>query len=310
MHRLLQFLALRAVKLRFSAVAVAKLKFCNSLYSLLIANSPAPKQQPPLSLRDASNRNVTESSLAFYVPLGYNKTIMNRKLYAGRRGICLFAALVWGLCSLPAQEIITAERYLEMVAERYSSVKDYEAALAIISGGSEMAGNVSHLAPSFLRIDFTRPAEQVIVFNGELLTVYLPEYRVVLNQAITQSRRSASSAASLASAQGLTLLRRNYVPSFVIGPAPSPLEGNSTERVVKLRLTRRSLSEGFREIVLSVNPETLLIRRIEGRTIADGQVRFDFTNVKINQGIPEQRFIYDSPASANLRNNFLFQDAD
>jgi outer membrane lipoprotein-sorting protein len=169
---------------------------------------------------------------------------------------------------------------------------------------------VSHLSPSFLRIDFIRPAEQVIVFNGELMTVYLPEYRVVLNQAITQTRRSSSSGASLASAQGLTLLRRNYVPSFVTGPAPSPLDAGSQERVVKLRLTRRSVSEGFREIILSIDPETQLIRRIEGRTIAEGLVRFDFSNIRINQGIPEQRFIYDSPASANMRNNFLFQDAE
>jgi hypothetical protein len=34
MHRLLQFFALRAAKLRFLAVAVAKLKFCNSLSHL------------------------------------------------------------------------------------------------------------------------------------------------------------------------------------------------------------------------------------------------------------------------------------
>jgi outer membrane lipoprotein-sorting protein len=232
------------------------------------------------------------------------------KFCVDRRRIVLLFALILGVCTLFAQEIITAERYLEMVSEQYSAIKDYEANIVILSGGTEMTGNVSHLAPSFLRIDFSRPAEQVIVFNGELLTIYLPEYRVVLNQTITQGKRPASSGASLASAQGLALLRRNYVPSFVTGPNPVPLEGNSSERVVKLRLTRRSISEGFREIILSVNPDTKLIRRIEGRTIAEGQVRFDFSAVKTNQGIPEQRFIYDSPASANLRNNFLFQDAD
>jgi len=114
----------------------------------------------------------------------------------------------------------------------------------------------------------------------------------------------------MASAQGLTLLRRNYVPSYDTGPNPVPLEANSRENVVKLRLTRRSLSEGFREIILSINPDTRLIRRIEGRTIAEGDVRFDFTNIRINVGIPEQRFIYDAPPSANLYNNFLFRDTD
>jgi outer membrane lipoprotein-sorting protein len=114
----------------------------------------------------------------------------------------------------------------------------------------------------------------------------------------------------MASAQGLALLRRNYVPSFVTGPDPVLLDADSQEMVVKLRLTRRSSSEGFREIILSVNNDSKLIRRMEGRTITEGQVRFDFSNVRTNIGIPEQRFIYDSPASANMYNNFLFRDTD
>jgi outer membrane lipoprotein-sorting protein len=220
-------------------------------------------------------------------------------------------ALVFCLFPLQSQEIITAERYLGMVSERYGNIRDYEANIIIRSGKSEMFGSVSHLVPSFLRIDFSTPAEQVIVFNGEQLTIYIPEYRAVLNQAITANRRpSASQGASLATAQGLSLLRRNYVPAFVTGPDPLPLNEGSRELVVKLRLTRRSISEGFREIILNIDPETYLIRRIEGRTIADTLVSFDFSNIRTNQGIPEQRFIYDSPASANLYNNFLFRDTD
>ena len=207
-----------------------------------------------------------------------------------------------------SQEIITADRYLESVSERYSGIRDYEARLNIRSGNTEMAGTVSHLQPSFLRIDFTRPQEQVIVFNGEQLTIYLPELRAVLNQVLNTPGRQTG--ASLASSQGLQLLRRGYVPSFVTGPEPTPLETGSGETVVKLRLVRRTVPEGFREIVLSVDPGTKLIRRMEGRTIADSMVRFDFSNIRVNVGIPEQRFIYDSPASANLYNNFLFRDTD
>ena len=227
-----------------------------------------------------------------------------------KQGIVLFLLFILNPGFIFGQEIVTAEKYLEMVSDRYSSIRDYEANITIRSGNADMAGTVNHLAPSFLRIDFTRPAEQVIVFNGELLTIYLPEFRAVLNQSINQSRRSSASGAGLASAQGLSLLRRNYVSSFVTGPSPEQLESSSSERVVKLRLTRRSVSEGFKEIILSINPDTMLIRRIEGRTIADAEVRFDFTNIRTNQGIPEQRFIYDSPPSANMYNNFLFRDSE
>ncbi|MDR2729807.1 MAG: outer membrane lipoprotein carrier protein LolA, partial [Treponema sp.] len=143
---------------------------------------------------------------------------------------------------------------------------------------------------------------------GDALIIYLPEYRAVLNQDI--NRRPGTSAAGMASAQGLSLLRRNYVSSFVTGPNPEPLDGASGERVVKMRLTRRSVSEGFREIILSVNPDTKLIRRIEGRTIGESELRFDFSNIKTNLGIPEARFAYDLPPSANMYNNFLFRDSN
>jgi outer membrane lipoprotein-sorting protein len=233
------------------------------------------------------------------------------KQITGKRIPLLFCLVlifsVTPVTQIQAQEIITADRYMEIVSERYLAVQDYEAQIAIQSGNSTMTGNISYLNPAFLRIDFTRPAEQVICFNGELMTIYLPEYRVVLNQEVS---RSGTGGASLASAQGLTLMRRNYIPSYVSGPDPVPLDERSNEMVVKLRLTRRVASEGFREIILSIDPNSRLIRRIEGRTIADALVRFDFSNIRTNLGIPPGRFIYDSPASANMVNNFLFRDTD
>jgi len=220
--------------------------------------------------------------------------------------------LEFSIFSVFSQEIITADKYLESVSERYINIRDYEAQVVIRSDSAEMTGVLSFLNPFFLRIDFSDPAEQVMVFNGELLTIYIPRLRAVLNQTVTPVRRSGSTAAgaSLASSQGLQLLRRGYVPSFVTGPDPVPLDERNREPVVKLRLIRRSPSEGFREIILSIDPGTSLIRRIEGTTIADALVRFDFMNKRTNVGIPEQRFIYDSPASANMYNNFLFRDSD
>ena len=228
------------------------------------------------------------------------------------RGFLVLVLLGSSVCFVFTQEIITAENYLKSVSEHYAGIRDYEARITIRSDSSDMIGNLSYLDPFFLRIDFTDPPEQVMVFNGDLLTIYIPRLRAVLNQTVTPMRRSSTPAggASLASAQGLQLLQGGYVPAFVTGPAPVPLDDRNREGVIKLRLTRRIASEGFREIILSISPETNLIRRIEGRTIADALVRFDFTNIRTNIGIPEQRFVYDSPASANMYNNFLFRDSD
>ena len=224
------------------------------------------------------------------------------------RPIALVALLLSGALSVQAQDILTADSYLAQAGDRYAAIQDYQAKIGIRSAAVEMKGTIIHKNPKLLRIDFSQPEEQVIAFNGDVLTVYLPEYRAVLSQSVATD--SEASAASLASAQGLSMLRRNYAAAFTSGPDPVPLEQGSSELVVQLTLTRRSLSEGFREIKLSVSPATKLIRRIEGRTIADDFVQFDFTDIKLDQGIPEARFAYDSPASANLYNNFLFKDTD
>jgi outer membrane lipoprotein-sorting protein len=75
-------------------------------------------------------------------------------------------------------------------------------------------------------------------------------------------------------------------------------------------LTPRYRGEGFTELVLSIDDATKMVRRINARTIADAELEFNFTNTRVNQGIPEQRFLYDSPASANVYNNFLFRDTE
>ena len=236
-------------------------------------------------------------------------TIKYMKIYF-KKSLLAFLMLFSVAFFLSSQEIITAERYLDIVSERYASIRDYEAQVTIRSGATEMTGNLSYLDPVFLRIDFTNPAEQVLVFNGESLAIHLPDLRATLNQTVSPARRTSTVGASMASAQGLQLLRRGYVPAFLTGPEPVQLDERDRERVVKLRLTRRLPSEGFREIIISVNPETLLIRRIEGRTVADALVRFDFLNIRTNLGIPEQRFVYNPPPTGNIFNNFMFSDSD
>jgi outer membrane lipoprotein-sorting protein len=215
--------------------------------------------------------------------------------------------LIAVLFVLNGQQIVTAESFLGSVSDKYAGFKDYEARIVIRSGDTDMYGTVVHKTPNFLRIDFSTPSGQVIVFNGNMLTLYLPEYRAILNQSVSSSR---SSGANLATAQGLSLLRRNFAAAFITGPAPVPLDEDSREMVVKLRLSRRYGSEGFSEIILCVNPATLLIRRMQGITIANTQIQFDFSDIRTNQGISERRFIYDSPASANLYNDFLFRDTE
>lgn len=220
---------------------------------------------------------------------------------------CIHIFLCVGFLS--AQTITTADSFFTTVSEKYASITDYSANLKITTGTGNktetMQARVLFKKPDLLRLDFSSPTDQTIVYNGSLLTIYLPSYNVVLNQSVD---KTGSSGASLATPQGLSLMKRYYTISYETGPTPELLEGSTSEKVIILLLSRRSTSETFRTLRLMVSPDTNLIRRIDAKTVSADQIVFDFTGYAVNQGILDNRFIYDSPASANMFNNFLFSD--
>lgn len=207
----------------------------------------------------------------------------------------------------PPSSIVTADQYFQQVSDRYAQIADYSSKLTITTGKTTMVGDLIYKAPSLLRIDFSSPAGQVIAFDGQTLQVYIPEYHAVLSQSVDSG--TGSGGASLATREGLKMMKRNYGMAFETSPDPVVLPG-AGDKVVRLVLTRKTVAEGFKTIIVSVSADTRLIRRLEGTTLANETFTFDFTGTKLNQNIPEGRFIYDSPASANVYNNFLFNSAD
>jgi len=220
----------------------------------------------------------------------------------------IIVILILSTCGLlSAQEILTAENYFDEVSARYGKIRDYTASISITQGETVMSGALYYKNPNLLRIDFTDPEDQVLVTNGLELTIYIPRYEVILVQRLR--RRSQAALASMASEQGLNLLKKNYGVAYLSGPEFLPLEEGSEEQVRKLKLESRSTAEGFRQIVLAIG-RTGLIRRITGVTIGYEEFVLDLTDIVVNQNIPDTRFEYDSPPYANVYNDFLFEAED
>ena len=202
-----------------------------------------------------------------------------------------------------SQEVVTAEAYFSAVAETYAEVDDYEAAFQFRHDDQVSSGSISYKHPNKLRLDFDEPEGQVLVSDGELLTVYYPSLDVIFEQEL--SDRGTGGGADLASREGLRALRQNYAIAYLVGPDPVPLEEDDDEPVTKLKLTSNNPSEGFRQLELSISASNLL-RRITGLTLNLQERVFDFTDIRINQAIPDARFDYESPPDANVFTDFLF----
>ena len=205
-----------------------------------------------------------------------------------------------------AQDITTASKFFQSVSESYGRIATYEADLSITADGQTMTAKVSYKRPSLLRMDFSNPQNQVILFNGDMLTIYLPGMSTNLQQSVTSTTDKAGM--DLATPQGLALMSRYYTIAYEIGQSPVPLSDDNQEKVVKLILYPRNPAEAFRQIKLAITPDNKLIRRIEATTTQGQTFVFYFTNYNLNVEIPDQRFVYDSPATSNNYNNFLFSE--
>lgn len=223
--------------------------------------------------------------------------------------IRIFLAIVSvSMCvSAFAQDITTVDEYFDGISKKYGNITDYKANIVITQDKSVMKGTIFYRNPNLVRIEFSDPAGQVINVDGSKLIVYLPEHSVILEQDLP--KRSKASLDMLANAQGLTYLRNNYKAAFVTGPEPVYLEDGSAEKVVKVKFLWRASAEGYREIVVSFTQDGL-IRRMKGVTATNVEIQFDFTSVRINQGIVEEKFKYTPPPSAYTHENFLFEGSN
>ncbi len=210
-----------------------------------------------------------------------------------------FAALAAG-----AQEIISAEKFLDAVSQQFGALTDMEADITFTSSANgTWQGALSYRTPFRLRIDFSVPKGQFLAIDDEQLVIYVPSLNVVMVQALKQ--RSSGQLAEMITAKGLGMLMRNFSVAWATGPDLVPLDAGSTEMVYKLKLTPRVASTGFRSMTLSVTRDRAF-RRFEGvRNDGETQV-MDYRNVRTNQNLPDSRFRIVTPPDANIIPDFLF----
>lgn len=205
---------------------------------------------------------------------------------------------------ISAQQILTAVEFFDTVAQNYASIEDYTARMVWRDEAGTMRGTLTHKRPNLIRIDFESPEDQWLVSNGEVIMVYVPLQNVVLQQELRD--QVGGSPGGIATEEGLALMRRNYDIAYLEGPEPVPLSEDSEVFVTQLRLERKQVTEGFRQLVLSID-EDGFIRRIDGTKVDWEEVQMELSDIRINQRISDQVFEEDPDASASVNENFLFE---
>jgi len=201
-------------------------------------------------------------------------------------------------------DLISAQDIFNKVSDFYAKLNDFQAYLTITKGDTKQSGVLFYNKNNMLKIEFNNPAGQVLLVDRDKIQIYLPSHKTILEQSFKDSRTS------LASSGGLYLLRSNYIISFA-ETGLVPLDKGSAEKVYKLACYPYAGSkEGFKYLIISVFPESNLIRRIEAVNLKNEKIVFDYTNIVLNPGIPYTRYSFDPPNLTNVYPNFLYGDEE
>jgi outer membrane lipoprotein-sorting protein len=214
------------------------------------------------------------------------------------RAICCILLAVTVLA--PAQDIVTAQEFFGKVSAEFGAIKDYSCDFTYTREESISTGKMYYRAPNLLRMDYAAPKGQVLLMDGEALQVLIPSLGLILRQAFSKS----TARQDLASAVGLRMLSEGYEIAYLDAPGLVPLDEGSREQVTKLKLTRRSASEMYREIVLSISKD-FLIRRWEGTLEDRTVVAMDYVNIRLDQNLPASKFNDEAWPDANVYDDFL-----
>ena len=212
-------------------------------------------------------------------------------------GVLLTAAV-----AAPAQGFVTAQEFFGQVSAKFAAIKDYSCDFSYTREDTISSGKLYYKTPNLLRLNYSTPAGQVVLMDGEKLQIFIPSMSLILEQ--TFSKKSSSQLESMVSGRALRMLSDGYDFSYLDKPGGAPLDPGSKEQVVKLKLTRRSASEMYREIVLSISAD-MMIRRWEGLLEDRTTAVMDYTNIKMNQNLPASRFREEAWPEANVYSDFL-----
>lgn len=205
---------------------------------------------------------------------------------------------VWFLSPAFLFSQMTAPQYFQKVSEAFGNVNDYSANWSITIGNSTQQARVYYKSPNKVRMDFTQPSGRFILINNDELQIYNPSNNVIFKQSIAEQNTPTLGP------QSLNLFKSGYSFRFknLSGAQPTPFE-DTGEEVVTLLFA--PISSDFSYEVLEVSfGENDLMRRIEG-TWYGREVRYDFTNIRINEGLSDNLFQVSPPAGANVWNNFM-----
>ncbi len=190
---------------------------------------------------------------------------------------------------------IDLETVVSRLQDNYKDIKDYRADFvqeAKIKGYPRpqiSSGEVFYKKPGMMRWNYDKPEPQEIVTDGKVLWMYSPSLDQVMKADFAMTSQSKVAEAFL-SGMG------NISKDFNIA-----IENSKDKKAdIILMLTPKDESDPVKSIELSVDRETIYVRKSVMTDIYGNVTKVSFSDFKVNTGIEKKLFDFVPPEGVEI----------
>jgi len=181
------------------------------------------------------------------------------------------------------------------VEKSFARMNDYRSDFIQISKDGlnrkqEAAGHLYLKKDRMARWEYTTPEEQLFVSNGKMAYFYVPADKQVNKGAV---KDTFDDRMPLMFLLGRSNLSAEFTRFELLTTKPF-LAGTKVIRMVPKRKT------DLKDLIMEVDPETYLIRRLLMAHMDGSQTEFIFTNIRINTGLKPSQFEFEVPAGVHV----------
>jgi outer membrane lipoprotein-sorting protein len=201
-------------------------------------------------------------------------------------------------------DIVSVNDIKNLMSETFENIYDYVAEFEWINGEAHFYGTIQYKKPDKILLNFEEPQDQVIVSNGELLYIYIPSLKVVVQQSLSEDTESPL--LTTTTEAGLTRLFDEYSFSFYDSSDVQPYGDTFAYHI---KLTQQRPKVGFKNMDFWVSEKGLILQS-NGTSPNGANISLIFSQIRTNTELPDYIFDFEVPADAQIIRNIIVPFAD
>ena len=200
--------------------------------------------------------------------------------------------------------IVSVNDIKNRMVETFESIIDYTADFEWINGDVHYFGTIQYKNPDKILLTFEDPKDQQIVSDGNVLFIYIPYLKVVVQQSLTE--KTESDILTTNTEEGLSKLFNEYSFSFFDSSTPLPFRNTLAYH---LKLTQKTPKVGFKTMDIWISEDGYILQS-NGKSPNGLNVSLIFSNIKLNTELPDYIFEFEVPADAQIIRNIIVPFSD